>query len=505
MRRVQAVDTQYVTTTLTPVPLTSAEIMNPQRGYYQWAPTVTVPQPAEMDDAYGRYAWKDLEPVKDQYNFSLIDNAIATAVSKGQKFAFRIRDLKGPTSGVAVPDYIISEHLAWAFSSTYIPDWSNPLYQDRVKKLVAALSVKYNGNPHIAWIDMGMFGQYGEWSLGGVDYSQAPAGVVFPDDLVRRGVVDMWVNTFPDTHLVMMAKTSAVNASLYPGGPVYYALAKTMPHYPIGWRVDCLGRNGYFDFPTNSAYQKQWSLMQDRWKIAPVVVEFCTDSDVTAATTQVHDFHISSVGNGNLPSWSTYTDAVKAQYGELGKGAGYRYAVTSFRVPSSISTGTTFTVDTTWINQGNAPAYEPWDINIQLLSSADKSVVWQSKLSIDLKTILDSSAHTFSQSFTLPSTLPQSSYIWAIRITDPRGTRQPMHIANTNTLLPTGAYTFSNVQVGVGTVTGDTDGDRDVDMVDYQNLVTNFGQAYPAADFNGNGKVDIYDYNTLIINIGAHL
>lgn len=52
------------------------------------------------------------------------------------------------------------------------------------------------------------------------------------------------------------------------------------------------------------------------------------------------------------------------------------------------------------------------------------------------------------------------------------------------------------------TIPGDTDSDGDVDIFDYNNLVSNFGKNYPAADFNSNGTVDIFDYNTLVTNFG---
>ncbi len=444
---VSATTLQYTTTTFTPVSLSSTEIMNPLRGYYQWSSAVTIPQPANMMDAYGRYTWRDLEPTRDQYNFSVIDTAVNLAISKGQKYAFRVRDLKSTTANPAVPDYIISSHLAWANGSTYIPDWSNPLYQDRAKKFIAALAAKYNGNPHIAWIDIGMFGQYGEWALP-LNYSSAPSGVVFPDDLVRRGVVDMFANAFPDTQLVMMAKTSAVDSSRYPGGPVYYALSKSMPHYPIGWRVDCLGRNGYFDFSTNSSYQKQWTLMQDRWKTAPVVVEFCTDADASVAQTQVRDYHISDIGNGNLPNWSTFSDATKTLFGTVGKTAGYRYSIKSFRAPSALPVNTSFTVDMTWVNSGNAPTYEPWNVMLQLRNASTNAVVWQSQSQTALKNYWDNSDHSVSQYFTIPSTVAAGNYNWYVRVVDPRSSRQPLHLTMSNRQSSDSAYLLSAVQVG---------------------------------------------------------
>lgn len=49
---------------------------------------------------------------------------------------------------------------------------------------------------------------------------------------------------------------------------------------------------------------------------------------------------------------------------------------------------------------------------------------------------------------------------------------------------------------------GDADGDLDVDIFDYNILLTNFGRAYNDADFEANGIVDIFDFNALLTNFG---
>lgn len=47
---------------------------------------------------------------------------------------------------------------------------------------------------------------------------------------------------------------------------------------------------------------------------------------------------------------------------------------------------------------------------------------------------------------------------------------------------------------------GDADGDLDVDIFDYNILLTNFSKAFNDADFDGNDKIDIFDYNALLSN-----
>src|SRR3990167_3477630 len=50
---------------------------------------------------------------------------------------------------------------------------------------------------------------------------------------------------------------------------------------------------------------------------------------------------------------------------------------------------------------------------------------------------------------------------------------------------------------------GDLDKDGDVDIFDYNLLITNFGATGDnPADIDGDGDVDIFDYNILISNFG---
>ncbi len=47
---------------------------------------------------------------------------------------------------------------------------------------------------------------------------------------------------------------------------------------------------------------------------------------------------------------------------------------------------------------------------------------------------------------------------------------------------------------------GDADGDMDVDIFDYNIILTNFNRVYNDADFDGNGLIDIFDYNVVLSN-----
>lgn len=47
---------------------------------------------------------------------------------------------------------------------------------------------------------------------------------------------------------------------------------------------------------------------------------------------------------------------------------------------------------------------------------------------------------------------------------------------------------------------GDTDGNLEVNIFDYNNVLTNFGKTFDNGDFDNNGKIDIFDFNIVLSN-----
>jgi hypothetical protein len=290
-----------VTLQPTPISLEDPELVNPGRGFYRWRGVEIVPVPEPAYDEYDRFFWHDpenpeesIETYSGVYNFSRIDNALSAAASRGHKFAFRIRTMANKRSGKRyVPDYLAD--CGWNYRGTFIPDWNSACFLDNAARLMNALGARYNNDPRVAWMDIGLYGEWGEWALSEETYTAAPQGTSMATDESLTRIIDMQVNAFPNVRKVMMAKTRA--------SAVIHALSRSDQ---IGWRVDCFARNGYFNFHSHPDHLPAWDLMQDRWKTAPVIVEFCTDNVSLSNSTplkQVQEFHISLIGNGNIRSW----------------------------------------------------------------------------------------------------------------------------------------------------------------------------------------------------------
>lgn len=383
----------------TPTLLASDTSVNPLRGYYRWQNQELVPQASPALDAFRRYYWRDLESAPGQYNFSAILADLAAARQSGRKFAFRLRMMAGyDDDTVYAPAWLVNHPLCaagcgfWADADaadpgrTWVPDWNDQYLLARARALLSALATAIGPTDSLAWIDVGMFGQYGEWALRSGVYASPPAGITPVTPANKREYAKMHFDAFPAQQFVMFIPYSNKDAL------TYGLLEQTITARPVGLRVDCLAQNGYFDQWSNRP--AEWAAFADQWKKAPFVAEFCpfesgqTGTSAAIARQQTASWHISAVGNGNFAlskpdseRWASLSAAEQNDLLMLGREAGYRYAVDKTSV--TLTSAGQLTVGATIANRGNAPAYEPWSVTVELVGSGG-ATAWSAPLPLQL-------------------------------------------------------------------------------------------------------------------------
>lgn len=428
-------------------PQSSATLINPLRGYFRWRGNWVVPQPGPALDHYDRLYWTDLEgSTQGSYTMQKIYDGIATAKSIGgpkAKYAFRIRCMQGPgDSGTHVPLYVRNlMPRGWTTSSGgYIPDWNDSDFITRYNALLARVAQEFDGHPDIAYIDIGTYGCWGEWHTSGLSYPKTtPNGTADKATTATlQAYVDGYVDAFTQTRLVMMTDNETA---------LVYAMSKVPTgNTPwIGWRRDSLANT---HFATGLTTAKR-AAIQDRWQKAPVITETFSVNGVTPSLIpgQVTDWHVSALGNGNFGSWSSWSSTDQGYFLQAEALMGYRFVLSNVNIAQTLSPGGAFTVQSSWKNVGNAPAYEPFTVTYQLRSGS--AVVWQGASSLDLEGFLPtgSTATTISDNFTLPSSLATGSYSFVVFVPSLDGTRDPIKLAITNAQNSDGSYTLGTVNV----------------------------------------------------------
>jgi hypothetical protein len=331
--------------------------------------------------AYFRWTWRELEPVRGEIDFAMIDAAIQSANALGSTLAFRVMTVD--EAGLGVPDWLLDQPYsaggAWRSAgsgSLWWPDYRDEAFQAEHQRLIEALAGRYDGHPAVDHLDLGSVGCWGEWNTACLDDAGGIIEVYDPaDDAEReeiaaslRLLIDHFLDSFGTTPLVMLGLEGGLEL-----GVMLHAVQGG-----AGWRVDCWGDYGIFSGSWNhmedlypqmiSAATAAWPGFPDVWRHAPVQLEVCGTlpawhdlgwtADVPGG--EVHQSFAwaleqhASVLNAK---WTPIPEAYGAALDGLLAANGYRLALDSLEHCATALPGEAATFVSTWSNLGVAPPY----------------------------------------------------------------------------------------------------------------------------------------------------
>jgi hypothetical protein len=453
---------------LRPSPLPAGvEVGNPLRGLYTWLDLHTAPTPEPSLDRYKRFPWAQLEPEQGHYDFGAIENELSK-LPKGTKFGFRVMALNSTWSwkdGSDVPSYIMAKCPGGFFvpvepkgprtpAHLYIPDWNDEFFLQRVDRLLAALGQKYDGDPRIAWVDIGIYGNWGEWHVfgladywrGAIPYDDARlnprrSGPGTPES--QKRIVDAHANAFKKTRLLMMTADN---------GLLPYALRLPLP-IPIGLRRDSFGAYHFArDFLPSETPKADRDLVLDRWKSAPFVVESfgppkAFEVGPAGLVQDVQTYHIAAIGNGGIGDWDKLSREEQEGFLGAGRRAGYRLRIVAVALSPTVIRGRQVSLRTQWENSGVTPTYDPWKVRFVLrdVHKVEAAATVTSK--VDLQNLLPTKEPALVEDvFTLTANVAAGKYELRVKISDPRSYDDPLRLAMQGRNSD-GSYTLGTVQV----------------------------------------------------------
>jgi hypothetical protein len=126
---------------------------------------------------YLRLAWSYIEPEEGKFNWSIVDTPAQRWVAKGLKVAFRFScSESSPDQPYATPEWVRKAGAKGYFftprkgidpnGKMWEPDYNDPIFLAKLDNFLAAAATRYDGNPEIAFIDIGSFGVWGEGHTG---------------------------------------------------------------------------------------------------------------------------------------------------------------------------------------------------------------------------------------------------------------------------------------------------------------------------------------------------
>lgn len=236
---------------------------NPLKGFVPYLRADTT-FPHSLDWDYTKLS--ELMTGPTNFNWAPFEAKLADAASRGHQFFARFY-LEWPGKKTGVPQFLIDAGLTmrtWTNTNTqpfppavdHTPDYEDPRLRTALTNFINALGRRYDGDPRLGFIGLGLLGTWGEWH-------NSPHNDWFASKTVQREVMDAYEAAFKKTKLV----------ARYPAGTNDYRYADNGTR-AFGYHDDSFAwatvhtgrRNDNWFFET----RLRFASALDKWRTQPI-------------------------------------------------------------------------------------------------------------------------------------------------------------------------------------------------------------------------------------------
>ncbi|KEO85275.1 DUF4832 domain-containing protein [Tumebacillus flagellatus] len=374
---------------------------------------------------YGVVTWKELEPVKGQFNFAGVEKRLHFDEwnARGAKVILRVvLDYSSDTKHIDIPEWLYQEmHGDGAYYDAdlgkgFSPNYSNPILIQEHAQLMKKLGERYDHDPRIAFLALGSLGHWGEWHTLQTDTQYIP----FPKTEISDLYVHQYLDAFPDKKLLMRRPYPIVG------------------EYGIGLYNDMFGNaRSTYDFKDwyengyrSSLAEADIPAVPEFWKEGPSGGEF-GDADtvkglvksdkIESVLQQARDTHVSWMGASILAD-EKFPPAEQANLDRFLNTMGYRFTIPNASFSEQVRQGGLLSVALTIANRGVAPFYYKWPLELSLVDTAGH-VAAATITGQDITRWLPGE-NDVQEFLPVPETLEPGTYTLCVAILDP-DTKKP--------------------------------------------------------------------------------
>ncbi|OUN78959.1 DUF4832 domain-containing protein [Alistipes sp. An54] len=320
----------------------------------------------------------------------------------------------------------------------------DPSFPDRVRKLVRKLGEAWDNDPRVAYVEMGIIGEWGE-------HHDPDLSTVFPPhDEPKHVAGRTWI---PGMEKVLGDAFSEA----FHNKKVMVRYAYEFKEYDFGIYWDSWAQPQEIDRGYHAMRARG-----DYWRTQPVGGEITWNwgdlgkypgfEEVVADDTtrrivieQIRNLHCNHLGG---ITWADFNDPQFARNAaELQKAMGYRFVLSKASYPCRIDPGQAFQLEFEVQNTGSSPFYYDWPVEVALLDVQTREKVWGTVLDnvqisqwmpgddwdMDLEAYRTPAETVRIESHpSLDASIPTGRYILALGILDPGCGRPTVRFANTN-------------------------------------------------------------------------
>lgn len=327
----------------------------------------------------------------------------------------------------------------------------DPSFQDRVRALIAKAAKAWDNDPRVAYVEMGIIGEWGEHHNPNVSTYWPPQDQ--PNHVANRTWIPGIEKTLGDAF-----------REGFKNKKVMVRYAYDFKDYDFGIYWDSWGMP-----EQNVKGFEEMKKLGDRWKTQPIGGEITWNwgtyktkystgraadglpnmlkdqSERSRLVDIIRELHCNHLGG---VTWADFNDHVFLSHAEeLQKAMGYRFIVPEFKYPVNIEKGMPLNISFRVQNIGSSPFYYNWPVEISLLDKRTKEKVWGTVLddvnisdwmpgeNWDAKNRIYEKAapiYTIECKTTYSGDLPEGEYIVALSVLDPAGMLPSLRLAITN-------------------------------------------------------------------------
>lgn len=305
---------------------------------------------------YLRVPWSFLEPKEGEFNWSLFDTPAQRWISRGKQIAIRVTCSESWLR-YATPKWVRdagAQGVDFEFGQgpkpggpLWDPDYLDPVFLAKLDRFLAAMARRYDGNPNVAFIDVGSFGMWGEGHTGGssrLDESQTLS--------VVKKHIDLHVAHFKN---ILLCISDDVAGPSKPGRhfpAMDYARSKG-----VTMRDDSI----LVQPPPHSWYHAE--MAQEFWPRWPVILEHEHYGGSKARGAWSGELLLKSIEDHHASYMSIHwwpreeLEENRETIARINRRLGYRLRLCEMSWPAQVQLGEPFVVQTSWANAGVAPCH----------------------------------------------------------------------------------------------------------------------------------------------------
>lgn len=347
-------------------PATERVLGNPFIGNAAWADD---PSPREQPFTlvYANLRWADFEPKPGVYDFDAFEEAnhFDKWRAEGKRLILRfVMDLPGEKKHMDIPKWLYDltggdgKTYKTPYGRGYCPDYENSELIAAHERAIRALGARYNGDPFLAFVQLGSLGHWGEWHV------HEKAGTM-PGEAVRDQYAQPYLDSFSHAKLMMRRPFRFAERN---GFGLFNDMAGD-PEATETW-LDWIAQGGEYDETGEDALKA----MPDGWKTAPIggeramalTPEELLGDNLSRTLSLLAESHASWIGPGSFVDVKQ-GGPLQPALDQVSRTLGYRLRVSNAQL--TVSEERT-ALSLTWENDGNAPFYFGWKPVIRVSDQA---------------------------------------------------------------------------------------------------------------------------------------